>query len=131
MLIVTSVVASVLTLIFVKLSFAVIGLRRKNQVSLGSGGHDNLERAIRAQGNFSEYVPLALILMACLELNAAPWWLVAIPGATLIIGRLYHSKGIQETTEFKNRVRGMKLTFNSLITLVVLNLAWTLYTLVS
>jgi uncharacterized membrane protein YecN with MAPEG domain len=129
MLIVTSVVASVLTIVFVKLSFAVIGLRKKNQVSLGSGGHEELERAIRAQGNFSEYVPLALILMACLELNASPWWLVAIPGTTLIVGRLYHSVGIQETTSFKNRVRGMKLTFNSLITLVIFNIGWAIYKL--
>jgi uncharacterized membrane protein YecN with MAPEG domain len=46
MLLVTSIVASVLTIIFIKLSFAVIGLRRKNQIGLGSGGHDDLERAI-------------------------------------------------------------------------------------
>ncbi len=26
-------------------------------VSLGSGGHEDLERAIQAQANFSEYVP--------------------------------------------------------------------------
>ena len=45
MLLVTSIIASVLTIIFVKLSFAVIGLRRKNKVGLGSGGHDDLERA--------------------------------------------------------------------------------------
>ena len=84
MLIVTSIIASILTLIFVRLSFAVIGLRRKNKVSLGSGGHEDLERAIRAQGNFAEYVPFGVILIACLELNGAPWWLVALPGITLI-----------------------------------------------
>jgi uncharacterized protein len=77
MLLITSVIASVLTIIFVKLSFAVIGLRRKNKVGLGSGGIDDLERAIRAQGNFAEYVPFGIILIACLELNGAPWWLVA------------------------------------------------------
>jgi uncharacterized membrane protein YecN with MAPEG domain len=48
MLIVTSIIASVLTGIFIKLSFAVIGLRRKNKVGLGTGGHDDLERAVRA-----------------------------------------------------------------------------------
>ena len=86
MLIVTSIIAAVLTIIFVRLSFAVIGLRRKNQVGLGSGGYEDLERAIRAQGNFAEYVPFGIILIACLELNGAPWWLVAIPGITLIAG---------------------------------------------
>jgi uncharacterized membrane protein YecN with MAPEG domain len=69
MLIVTSFIASVLTVIFIKLSFAVIGLRRKNKVALGDGGKEDLERAIRAQGNFAEYVPFGLILLACLELS--------------------------------------------------------------
>ncbi len=130
MLIVTSIIASVLTLIFIKLSLAVIGLRRKNKVSLGSGGHEELERAIRAQGNFAEYVPFGLILLACLELNGAPWWLVAIPGITLIIGRLIHAKGIKMLPpDFSKRVLGMKLTFNTLVSLVVLNLGWSAYKL--
>ena len=132
MLIVTSVIASVLTIIFVRLSFAVIGLRRKNKVGLGSGGHEDLERAIRAQGNFAEYVPFGIILIACLELNGAPWWLVIIPGIILIIGRLIHAKGINEPPpDFSKRVLGMKLTFMTLIGLVVMNLAWSLYQLLA
>ena len=130
MLIVTSIVASVLTIIFIKLSFAVIGLRRKNKVGLGSGGHEDLERAIRAQGNFAEYVPFGIILIACLELNGAPWWLVAIPGITLIVGQMIHAKGINvPPPDFSKRILGMKFTFNTLIALVILNLVWSLYTL--
>jgi len=128
MLLVTSMIAAVLTAIFIKLSFAVIGLRRKNKVSLGSGGYEDLERAIRAQGNFAEYVPLGIILIACLELNGAPWWLVAIPGLTLITGRLIHVQGMRTPPpDFSKRVLGMQLTFGALITLVGLNIAWTLY----
>lgn len=132
MLIITSVIASALTIIFVRLSLAVIGLRRKNKVGLGSGGHEDLERAIRAQGNFAEYVPFGMILIACLELNGAPWWLVLIPGITLIIGRLIHAKGINEPPpDFSNRVLGMKFTFMTLIALVVMNLAWSIYRLLA
>lgn len=131
MLIVTSIITAVLTIIFVKLSFAVIGLRRKNQVGLGSGGHEDLERAIRAQGNFAEYVPFGIILIACLELNGAPWWLVAIPGITLIIGRLIHAVGINvPPPDFSKRVLGMKFTFATLISLALFNLGWLLYKLV-
>ena len=131
MLLMTSIIAAILTIIFVKLSFAVIGLRRKNKVGLGSGGYDDLERAIRAQGNFAEYVPIALILIACLELNGAPWWLVILPGITLIIGRLIHAKGINEPPpNFSSRVLGMKFTFGTLIALAILNVAWALYILV-
>ena len=132
MLLMTSIIAAILTIIFVKLSFAVIGLRRKNKVGLGSGGYDDLERAIRAQGNFAEYVPIGLILIACLELNGAPWWLVILPGIALIIGRLIHAKGINEPPpNFSSRVLGMKFTFGTLITLAILNVGWTLYSLVA
>ena len=132
MLLMTSIIAAILTIIFVKLSFAVIGLRRKNKVGLGSGGFDDLERAIRAQGNFAEYVPIGLILIACLELNGAPWWLVILPGITLIIGRLIHAKGINEPPpNFSSRVLGMKFTFGTLITLAILNVGWSLYSLVA
>jgi uncharacterized membrane protein YecN with MAPEG domain len=131
MLFVTSIIASVLTIIFVKLSFAVINLRGKNKVGLGSGGYDDLERAIRAQGNFAEYVPIGLILIACLELNEAPYWLVAIPGITLIVGRLIHAIGINvPPPDFSKRVLGMKFTFYTLITLVILNLGLAIHELV-
>lgn len=130
MLLITSIIASLLTIIFIKLSFAVIGLRRKNKVGLGSGGYENLERAIRAQGNFAEYVPFGIILLACLELNGAPWWLVGILGIALIIGRLLHAKGINvPPPDFSKRVLGMKFTINTLIALIILNFAWSLYKL--
>ena len=71
-----------------------------------------------------------MILLACLELNGAPWWLVAILGITLIIGRLLHAKGINvPPPDFSKRVLGMKFTFTTLITLIILNLALSLYKL--
>ncbi len=131
MLIVTSVFASVLTAIYVKLAFNVISYREKNKVSLGSGGFSDLEKAIRAHGNFSEYVPIALILMGCLELNGAPWWLVAIFGLTLVAGRIFHAIGImEEPPKFDNRIRGMKFTFNTLMGLIVANLGWVIFKLI-
>jgi hypothetical protein len=132
MLIITSIITAVLTGIFIRLSFAVIGLRRKNKVGLGTGGHEDLERAIRAQGNFAEYVPFGILLIACLELNKAPWWLVAVPGVTLIIGRVIHAVGINTPPpDFSKRVLGMKFTFFTLMALIVLNLGWSVYQLVA
>ncbi len=126
--VITAIIASILTLLFVKLSFAVIALRRKHRVSLGSGGHEDLERAIRAQGNFAEYVPIGILLIACLELNRAPWWLVVIPGVALILGRLIHAQGINSPpTNLAKRILGMKLTFITLIGLALFNLGWAIY----
>lgn len=125
MLVVTSIFAAFLAAIYIRLAFNVIKLRRANKVPLGTGGFTDLEKAIRAHGNFSEYVPIGLILLACLELNGAPWWLVAFFGTTLLTGRLFHAVGIkQEPERFDNRIRGMKFTFNTLIGLIVANLGW-------
>ncbi len=132
MLLITAIVAALLSLILIKLSFAVINLRRENKVSLGSGGNDALERAIRAHANFTEYVPIGLILIACLELNGAPWWLVLTPGLTLIIGRVFHAVGMnQAPPNFSKRVLGMKFTFQTLIALAIVNIAWSVYQLLA
>jgi uncharacterized membrane protein YecN with MAPEG domain len=125
MLIATALTASFLAALFIYLSFGVIRLRRQHKVGLGSGGVDDLERAIRAQGNFAEYVPIALILMACLEFNGAPVWLVAILGIGLVIGRVVHAIGInQPPPHFSKRIIGMRLTITALILLLVFNLIW-------
>jgi uncharacterized membrane protein YecN with MAPEG domain len=127
MLIVTTSIACILAAFFIRLSFGVIRLRRHHKVGLGSGGVDDLERAIRAQANFAEYVPLALILMACLELNGAPLWPIAVLGIALVAGRVIHAIGInQPPPHFSNRVIGMKITITTLIMLVVFNLVWLL-----
>ena len=116
MLLITSLVASIAAIIFVNLSFNVIKLRRKNQVRIGNGGVEELERAIRAHANFAEYVPIGLILLACLEANGASWWLVLIPGIGLIIGRIIHAIGVQEPPpQISKRVLGMKITFLHLL----------------
>ncbi len=132
MLVVTSVFASVLALMFIKLSMSVIGFRRKNKVAIGDGGVAELERAIRAHGNFAEYVPLGLFLIGALELNDAPLELVAPLGVLLVVGRYFHAKGINEPPpEFTNRVRGMKITFAALGLSAVSNIAWVAYLLLS
>ena len=132
MLVTTAVIASILALMFIRLSFNVIGHRRKNKVSIGAGGVDELERAIRAHGNFAEYVPLGLFLIGALELNGAPLELVALLGALLVIGRYFHAKGINEPPpQFTNRVRGMKLTFAALGLLAAANIGWVGYLVIS
>ena len=75
---------------------------------------------------------MGLILIACLELNGAPWWLAGIPGITLTIGRLIHAVGINEPPpNFRKRVLGMVFTINTLIALVVLNVGWIAFKLLA
>lgn len=124
MLIVTGIAASILGLLYVRLSLNVIGFRRKHEVSVGDGGHEDLFRAIRAQANLAEYAPIALILIACLELNQAPIWLVALLAAAFVIGRILHPLGMKNANSpLQPRVRGMQLTLLSLLALGLVNLA--------
>jgi len=112
--------ASILAVLFIKLAFAVIGKRRQHKVALGSGSHPDLEAAIRAHGNFAEYVPLSLFLLLCAELNRSYWWLLACASVTLLVGRYIHAMAIAES-DLKKRVLGMQLTFASLALGVVAN----------
>ena len=70
MITLTPIYAGLAVLFYVFLSIRVIGLRRSTRTSLGNGGHVSLEQAIRVHGNFSEYVPLALVLMLLAELQS-------------------------------------------------------------
>lgn len=125
MLLITATIGACLTLMFIKLSFTVIRLRRQHKVAFGDGGHQELERAIRVQGNFAEYVPLSLILMICLELNGAPGWVILLLGLMLIVGRGIHAMGLlYNPSNFAKRVLGMQLTFATLAGLVIANSVW-------
>ena len=111
-MIVTPLYAALLALWLMVLSLRVINLRRIARVSLGDGGHPLLARAIRGQANFAEYVPLALLLLAILELSRFSIYVVHVLGLTLLIARLLHGYALGFTGEWKfGRTYGAALTF--------------------
>jgi hypothetical protein len=118
---ITSIYASLSALLIVRLSLAVIKLRRKNRVSVGDGGNEELQLAIRTHANAVEYIPITLLLLLTLELNGAPSILIHVLGGTLLVGRILHSIGLPEK-DFKKRVLGMQITIYLLIGLAVLNI---------
>ena len=61
---ITAIYASLLAIFYIVLSFRVARRRMRFQVGLGTGQNIELERAIRIHGNFGEYIPLALLLLA-------------------------------------------------------------------
>ena len=90
----TSLYAGLLGLMLVLLSALVIRVRIRARVSLGDGGDDALVRAIRAQANFAEYTPMALVLIALAEIQGAPGWVIHLLGLTLLAGRVAHAVGL-------------------------------------
>jgi len=126
-MVVTPLYAGMLALWFVALSVRVVGQRRHNKVSLGDGGKTQLQRAIRGHANFSEYVPLALLLLGILELSHFPRYVLHGLGATLLAARLLHGYALSFTGHFQfGRVAGAALTFLVLMVAGVLCLyqAW-------
>jgi uncharacterized membrane protein YecN with MAPEG domain len=120
---ITPIYAGLETLIFIFLSFRVIAGRSSAGVALGDGGNRALLRRQRAHGNFAEYVPLALLLMALAELQGAPAWTLQLIGVALLAGRLVHAYAVtREPEPIKLRVLGMTLTFVALVTGAMTNL---------
>ena len=122
---ITPIYAGLATLFYVFLSVRVIGGRRRARVGLGDGGNRLLQRRLRAHGNFAEYCPLGLVLMALAELQGAPAWTLHLIGAALIAGRLVHAYGVSKEPEpIRLRVIGMVLTFTALISGALTNLGF-------
>lgn len=120
---ITALYASLCALLIVKLSLGVIAQRRKHKVRLGDGGIDELQAAIRTQGNATEYIPITLLLMLLLEMMNVSYWLIHLAGITLIIGRIIHASALKNN-DGKKRVLGMQITIFLIIALAILNILY-------
>lgn len=110
------VYAALLGLLFVALSLAVVKQRRVGRVAIGVSDDRALERRVRVHGNFAEYTPLALLLLAMAEWRGAPGLLLHLLCLTLLIGRASHAWGVSHTDEdFRFRTAGMIATFLTII----------------
>ena len=78
-------------LVFAALTLIVVILRLRNNIPYGDGGNDVLLHAVRAHGNFIEYVPMILILAALLE--STNYHGISVHGMLgfLLLARLSHA----------------------------------------
>ena len=70
------------------LSMLVVRQRRRHRIELGHGDIPELDRAIRAFGNASEYVPAGLAAIVVLAMAGAPILVIHAMGLTLLTGRI-------------------------------------------
>ena len=116
--------AAVLVIGMILLSARVIRLRRRYAVSVGDGGHASLQRAIRVHGNFCEYVPLTVLLLAFLELQGLHHTVLHALCLLLVAGRVVHAVGVSRTQEdHRFRVAGVAATMTALGSAALLLLA--------
>src|SRR5258705_338160 len=91
-------VPELLGLVSMVIAFKAGRLRGKKNIPLGDGGDRELLLAMRRQGNFVEYVPLALILIGLLELNHVQPVALHTLGAALVVARVSHAFGMKIDT---------------------------------
>ena len=108
------VYGALLALAYVALTLRVIRFRFKARVSLGTGGDRGLERRIRVHGNFAEYVPLSLLLIAFVETQGQPAWVIHLLCLLLIGGRVAHAYALSVGNQ-RLRAAGMAMTFTVLV----------------
>jgi len=94
---ITPLYAALCGLLLIALSLRVAPMRKRLSVGLGTGNHSELEQAVRAHGNFTEYVPLALILLAFAEAGGAASLMLHVAGGALVIGRILHAFGLNQS----------------------------------
>ncbi len=84
-------------LLLLVLSMLVVRQRRKHAIELGHAEIPELERAIRAFGNATEYVPGGLIALVVLAMAGAYPVAVHAVGLTLFVGRAAHAVGLSRS----------------------------------
>jgi len=87
------VCAGLLGLLAVSLSVSVGRLRMQKKIYLGDGGDPEMLAAIRAHGNFMEYVPLCLLLIYVVS-DFYTFWYVAVLSLVLLLSRVLHAGGL-------------------------------------
>jgi uncharacterized membrane protein YecN with MAPEG domain len=117
---VTPLYAGLLALFFVVLSARVVNLRRRG-IIFGDNGDVGVIRIVRAQANFAEYVPLALLMLGLLEMGRFSIYLLHALGIALLVARLFHGLALSFGWQMRfGRVAGAALTFAVLLIEAVL-----------
>lgn len=94
-------------------------VRAREKILHGDGGHGGLQRRMRAQSNFTEYTPIALVLILVLDLANQDGWLLGLSALAFMLGRVLHAIGMDAETAAKPRMIGMLLTLPLLLLWVV------------
>ena len=95
----------------------LLGVGLANQVLWARINADRLpdwkpETTFRVQGNFIEYVPLAIALLYLVEVSGVSQTMIHILGATLVISRLAHAWGLSTNPGATYaRLIGAQMTF--------------------
>ena len=114
---ITAFYAGLLALIAIALGVPIGAMRARTGISILHGDNMELATLIRRHANFTEGVPLALILLAALELNGASPGLLHGLGIALVAARIAHPLGLHHDN-VRSPLRGIGAGGTILVTLI-------------
>ena len=120
---VTLLFAALHMLLLLALLVPISRHRHRHRISMGDGGDPVLLRKIRVHANFIEYVPLALLMLALLELGGLWQPLLWLFGGALLLARVMHAVGFSGRPGYSfGRFWGTAITWGVLLTMALAGL---------
>lgn len=108
---VTLVIAAACGVINIWLAMRLVRGRLRGKVLVGDGGDPGMLAGMRAHANFTEYAPIALILLALIELARGPDTWLWLLGALFVLARIAHPLGMARPAPNPLRAGGALLTW--------------------
>ena len=96
---ITLLYASLLTILAIFLAIKVGMNRVDTNIMTGEGESSMLLQSVRAHGNLIEYAPLALILLALLEMQNLSDSMLHLCGSLFFLARISHAYGVSISRE--------------------------------
>ena len=112
---ITSTLCALSAVGLVALSVPITLRRFRERIPVGYGRDQVLHARIRAQANFVEYVPLALLALGLAEAAGAPTGWLVVCASALAVGRVLHAAGMWRGLSVPLRATGMLLTWGALL----------------
>ena len=106
----TGIFVGIFSILHIVLTVMVGYHRARTGIQFFAEGDVTLLRKMRAHGNFTENVPIALLAMAMAEATGAPNWVLLVGGVALLLGRLLHAHVVTHRGWGDGRGYGMILT---------------------
>ena len=127
---VTALTAAICALMLIFMMFRVIGQRVRTETSFGAGDDEKLDMVRGCHSNLAENAPIAILLLALLELaNAHHWTLTGLAGLFLA-SRVLHIFGMYQHQAGNSLRFRQAAVVGSSISIMAMAL-WTIYLFVT
>ncbi len=93
---VTALTAAICALLIIFLMFKVIGQRVRTETSFGAGDDPKMDLVRGCHSNLIENAPIAILLLALLEMADAHHWTLTGLAALFLIARVVHIYGMYQ-----------------------------------